>query len=153
MTGQVRCLLVIARRFGAKAWYVHLGFALPARGAFIAMVADLGRSVRWPLPGEFVDAVLGLVLISVGLWIAACFQLGPERVANGYFFGRGPTEPVEGGVFRWSRDPMHDSYFRMFLDFVLAKANAAYLLIAAGSFLFNLFEARVENRPYRRPEP
>ncbi|MBW3591817.1 MAG: phosphatidylethanolamine N-methyltransferase family protein [Actinobacteria bacterium] len=140
---------VMTRRFGARAWYVHLGLTLPAWGAFIFLLVDLGHHVRWPLPAELMGAGVALLLVGIGLWVATFIQLGLERVANGYFFGRGPTEAVEGGVFRWLRNPMYDSYFMVFLGLALFKANAVYLLMAAESYLlFNVIEARVENRPF-----
>ncbi|MEX2586717.1 MAG: methyltransferase [Actinomycetota bacterium] len=145
---------VLTRWFGARAWYVHLGITLPAWGAFLFLLVDLGRHVRWPLPEELVGAGVFLLCASAALWVVTFVQLGPERVANGYFFGRGPTEAVEGGVFRWLRNPMYDSYLMAFLGLALFKANAVYLIMAAESYLlFNVIEARVENRPFRPQEP
>lgn len=142
----------LTRRFGRRAWYAHLLLISPAWMAFLFSLTRVDPKARWSLPGLLRPAGWGLVAASAGLWVAAYRQLGPDRTANGYFFGRGPSEPVTGGIYRWLRDPMYDAYALAFAGGGLATANAVYLLLAAQSvLLLNLLEAGVENRPFSRP--
>jgi protein-S-isoprenylcysteine O-methyltransferase Ste14 len=142
---------VFTRRCGAKAWYVHLAVITPGWVAFLFLVAGVSRHFRWALPGLLRPAGVALVLVAAVLWLIAAIQLGPERIANGYFFGRGPRTGLSTGIFRWLRNPVYDSYALAFFGVGLLSANGVYLLLAAESYLLcNLVEARVENRPFRR---
>jgi len=140
------------RRFGPNAWHAHLLLIAPSWLAFLASLPGVARAVALPLPRRGRPAGWALVAVSVGLWLAGYRQLGLERTANGYFFGRGASQPVSGGIFRWLRNPMYDSYALAFAGSALVSANAVYLLVAAESvLLLNFFEAKVENRPFSRP--
>jgi len=140
------------RRFGRSAWHAHLLLIAPGWLAFLVSLPGLDRAVVWPLPRRVRPAGWALLAASAGLWLAAYRQLGPERIANGYFFGRGASQPVSGGIFRWLRNPMYDSYALAFAGSALVSANAVYLLVAAESvLLLNFVEAKVENRPFSRP--
>lgn len=144
----------LTHRLGGRAWHAHLALIAPGWAAFFLFLAGLDREVRWPLPTRLRPVGYGLLAASAGLWLAAFSQLGPERTANGYFFGRGPREAVTGGIYRWRRNPMYDSYALAFAASALARANAVYLLLAAESvLLLNLLEARVENRPFSPTSP
>ncbi len=90
-------------------------------------------------------------MLSSVLWLWTFAQLGPVRTANGNIFGRGPTEPVDEGPFRYLQNPMYDSYLLTFVGLALWKANAQYLVLALESYvLLNLVEGRVENRAIQR---
>jgi protein-S-isoprenylcysteine O-methyltransferase Ste14 len=139
---------LLTRTVGSAAWYFHLGLISPPWIWFLALLRDLEQHVRWPLPDR--ARPLGSALLAAAglIWLVAFRQLGPARVANGNFFGRAPTAPVAGGIFRWLRDPMYDAYALAFIGAALRRANAAYLLLAAESLvLLNGCEASVENRP------
>lgn len=143
----------LTRRFGARGWYLHLALITPGWVVFLILLARIGNHVRWPLPSALRPVGVVLLLMSSGTWLWAFAQLGPERVANGYFFGRGPREPVEGGLFRQLRNPMYDSYLVALVGLALFRAKAVYLVLALESYLLlNLMEARVENRPFRKAQ-
>src|SRR5262249_28062638 len=87
------------------------------------------------------------------LWLAAFRQLGPARTANGFFFNRGPARRVEGGVYRWLRDPMYTAYALALVGLGLWRRNAAYPALAAEAYaLLEWVEAPVENAPFT-PSP
>ena len=139
------------RRFGPRAWHAHLVLIAPGWVAFLLSLPGLDREAAWPLAPRVRPVGCAILAASAALWLAAYRQLGPERMSNGYFFGRGPSQPVAGGIFRWLDNPMYDSYGLAFAGAALVRANAAYLLLAAESVvLLNLIEARIENRPFRR---
>lgn len=142
---------IFTRRFGPSAWYVHLAVITPGWLAFLFLVAGVSRHFRWALPDLLRPAGVALVLAAVALWLIAAIQLGPERIANGHFFERGPRTALGTGLFRWLRNPVYDSYALAFVGVGLASANGVYLLLAGESYLLcNLMEARVENRPFRQ---
>ncbi len=137
----------LTRRYASRAWYVHLALITPGWLLFLYLVSILGRHRGWPLPEQLRPAGLFMVAASCALWLWTFAQLGAERTANANIFGRGPTEPVERGLFRYLQNPMYDSYILAFAGLALWKANAQYLLLAMESFvLLNLVEAHVENR-------
>ena len=145
------------RHFGEQAWYVHLVITTPIWGLFLVLQGRLGSQVHWSLAPELELAGMALAAVGVALLLATLWQLGLTRTFNGYFFGRGRKEPVSGGVFRWLRNPMYDSFWILFVAEAFWLGHAIYLVLAAESFiLLNQIEARVENRPFRadpRPEP
>ena len=111
----------------------------------------MGGHVVWPLPAALRPVGVVLVAAAAVLWLAAFVQLGPTRTANGFFFGRGPAERVDGRLFRWVRNPMYDSYALALVGTAFATANGVYLLLALESYvLLNRMEAPVENRPFER---
>lgn len=137
------------RRFGKQAWYVHLALTTPIWGLFLVLQGRLGSQVHWPVAPELKPAGVALWAVGVALLLATSWQLGLTRTFNGYFFGRGRKEPVNGGVFRWLRNPMYDSFCILFVAEAFWLGNAVYLVLAAESFLLlNQIEARVENRPF-----
>ncbi len=137
----------LTRRYASKAWYVHLAIVTPGWLLFLYLVSTLGRHREWPLPEQLRPAGILLLALGSALWIWTFVQLGAERTANGNIFGRGPTEPVEKGAFRYLENPMYDSYILAFAGLALWKANAQYLLLALESYvLLNLVEASVENK-------
>lgn len=149
-TGSVALQLrtgLLTRRYGSKAWYVHLAAVTPAWLLFLYLLSNIGRHRGWALPEQLRPAGIFILVIASGLWLWAFTQLGPERTANGNIFGRGPAEPVDKGPFRLLRNPMYDSYLLAFVGLALWKANAQYFLLALESYLLlNVLEARVENR-------
>ena len=139
----------LSRRFGTRAWHVHLGLVTAAWAAFLLTLIDHGVHVRWTLPHALRPAGLAVLAVSAALWLWAFAQLGVKRLANGNFFGRGPSAAVRGGPFRWLRNPMYDSYALAFVGMGLVTNNAAFFVLAAESYLLlNVIEARVENRPF-----
>jgi protein-S-isoprenylcysteine O-methyltransferase Ste14 len=140
----------LTRRFGSRAWYVHLAIITPIWGLFLLLQGRLGSQVHWPLAPELKPAGVALGTLGVALLLGTSWQLGLTRTFNGYFFGRGRQEPVSGGVFRWLRNPIYDSFLVLFVAEAFGLGNAVYLILAAESFLLlNQLEARVENRPFR----
>lgn len=145
---------VLTRRFGRRGWYVHLALTAPLWGVFVYLLSGLGRHVIWPLPASLRPAGVALLVVGAALWLAAFVQLGPERTANGFFFGRGPAEPVTSRLFARLRNPMYDSYALAFVGLACTRANGAYLLLALESYLLlNVVEASVENRPFEEGPP
>lgn len=141
---------LLTRRYGKKAWYVHLAIVTPGWLLFLYLVSSLGRYRGWALPQQLRPAGILILALGSALWLWTFAQLGPERTANGNIFGRGPTEPVNHGPFRHLENPMYDSYLLAFVGLALWKANAQYLLLALESYvLLNLLEASVENRAFR----
>ncbi|MBI4214007.1 MAG: hypothetical protein HY534_06835 [Chloroflexi bacterium] len=139
----------LTRTFGKNGWYVHIALIAPPWLAFLALLRDLNQRARWPLPESMRPLGSFLLVIASGLWFAAFRELGPVRVANGYFFGRGPSERVSGSVFRLRRDPMYDAYALALVGTAFRRANGVYLLLAVESLLLlNGLEASVENRAF-----
>ncbi len=137
----------LTRRYGNKAWYLHLAIVAPGWLVFLYLVSDLGRHRGWPLPQQLRPAGILILGLSCALWLWTFALLGPERTANGNIFGHGPTEPVDEGPFRYLQNPMYDSYLLAFVGLALWKANAQYLLLVLESYvLLNLVEGSVENR-------
>jgi protein-S-isoprenylcysteine O-methyltransferase Ste14 len=144
---------LFTRRFGARAWHVHLGLVTAAWAAFVLTLIDHGVHVRWTLPHALHPAGVAVLAVSAALWLWAFAHLGPQRLANGYFFGRGPSAAVRSGPFRWLRNPMYDSYALAFVGVGLVTNNAAFFVLAAESYLLlNIIEARVENGPFPAKE-
>jgi protein-S-isoprenylcysteine O-methyltransferase Ste14 len=146
------------RRFGPRAWYVHLALVLPVWGGFLLQLRRVGRSVHWPLPRAAQPLGTLLLLAAGGLWLTAFTELGPRRTGNGNLFGRGSQAPVTGGVFRHRTNPMYDSYVLALVGLALRTRNAVYLLLAGEALLLcHGIEAPVENRPlaarHLRPAP
>lgn len=138
----------LTHRFGRYAWPVHLLLISPAWALFLFVLSQLGGHVHWLLPA--VLQPLGWLVLgaAVLLFLASLWQLGLRRTLNGYFFGAAPSTPISGGLYRWLDNPMYHSYWLAFVGTALAQANAAYLVLAAASFLLlNRCEAKVENRP------
>src|SRR5262245_27855131 len=125
----------LTRRFGRRAWYVHLALVTPPWVGFLALLPGLGRHVRWPLPRRLRPLGAAFLAIAVLLWLQAYRQLGAVRVANGDHFGRRPRQRVAGGVFRFLANPMYDSYALGLVGLALLRRNAAYLLLAGESYL------------------
>jgi protein-S-isoprenylcysteine O-methyltransferase Ste14 len=147
---------LLSRWFGRRGWYVHLGIVVPPWALFLALVPGLNRHVSWPLPARLRSPGTVLLGAAALLWLLAFRRLGGARTANGNIFGHGSQERVEGGLFRVLRNPMYDSYALALAGLAFRRRNAAYLLLAAESYLLlNQMEARVENRrlPALRAEP
>ena len=138
-----------ARRFGSRGWYVHLAMIAPGWLLFLTLQAQLGRHLLWPLPPWLRPIGAAASLVGLALVADAAARLGFAGTLNGHFFGRGPKQRVGNGTFRWLRNPMYDGFFLLFVGEALLIPNAVYLVLAAESvLLLNLFEARVENRPF-----
>jgi protein-S-isoprenylcysteine O-methyltransferase Ste14 len=128
---------------------VHLGLVTTAWGVFVLTLFHPGVQVRWPLSRSLRPAGFVLLGVSASIWLWAAARLGPTRLANGPFFGRGPATAVRDGPYRWLRNPIYDSYALAFVGAGLVKTNAAFFLLAAESYLLlNVMEAGVENRPF-----
>jgi len=142
---------LLTRRFGSKAWCVHLAAITPAWAWFLLLLRGLGKRTVCPLPKKLRPFGVPLLMLATVTWLSAFLQLGLVRTLNGGVFGRGDSSPIRGGLFRWLRNPMYHSYTIALAGAGLRKGNALYLLLAAESFvLFNLIEAPVENRSVGR---
>jgi len=140
----------LTRCFKDWGWYVHLALIAPGYLWFFSLLRGLGSQARWPLPRTLRRLGMPLGLLAAALGLGALGQLGPAGALDGYFFGRSKPNRVSGGVFRWLRNPMYDSYVLAFVAAACRKQNAVHLLLAAESFvLLNLIEASVENRPFQ----
>jgi protein-S-isoprenylcysteine O-methyltransferase Ste14 len=140
----------LSRRFKDRAWHVHLALVTPPWALFVGLLPGLNRPVPWPLGRRLRRLGTAFMVVAAGVWLDAFARMGPERTANGYFFGRGPREPVTGGVYRWLRNPMYDAYALALAGSGLQSGNAAFLALAGEAYLLlNFVEARVENRPFK----
>lgn len=144
---------VFTRRFGRRGWYVHLALIIPPWLGFFLALPGLSRAVRWSLPQRLRPLGWPILGAALTIWLLAYAKLGLARTANASVFERASQEPVTGGIYRWLREPMYDSYALAFVGQALLSANAVYLLLAAESFvLLNLVEARVERLVVRQNE-
>ena len=139
----------LGRRFGRGAWWAHLAIVTPGWAAFLYVQVQLGQHLVWPLPAGLWPLGWALLLLAAGLVAGSFLQLGLRRTFNGAFFDGGTPIPVSGAAYRWLQNPMYDGFWVSFVAIALIEANAAYLVLAAASYLLlNLFEARVENAPF-----
>ena len=139
----------LGRRLGRRAWWVHLAVVTPGWAAFLYVQSQLGHHLDWPLPRGLWPLGWALLAVAVGLVAASFLQLGPRRTFNGAFFDSGTADAVSGATYRWLENPMYDGFWLSFVAIALIEANAAYLVLAAASYLLlNRFEARVENAPF-----
>ncbi len=140
---------LLTRWFGRNGWYVHLAVITPPWAWFVALLNGIGGQVQWRLPTGLRPVGIALLAVAAIIWSVAFLQLGPARVGNGVFFNRAPAAPVRGGIFRWLRNPMYDTYALAFFAAGLSQANAVYWALAMESLLLlNRFEATVENKPF-----
>ena len=138
---------LLTRMFASRDWAMHLLLISPSYLWFLYLIARLVRDRPRGRPGTFrpIGAVLSVAAVVV--WAAAYRQLGPARTGNGYFFGRGGSQPVQGGIYRWLANPMYDSYTAMLVGLALWNRDQRFLVLAAEAYLmFNVVEARIENR-------
>ncbi|MGI8552941.1 MAG: PEMT/PEM2 family methyltransferase [Dehalococcoidia bacterium] len=141
----------LTRKFGRHGWAVHLAVVTPLWVSFLALLPGLGRRVRWPLPARLRPFGTPLFLTAAMLWLLAFRKLGATRTGNGNLFGHGSQEPVSGGIFRLTRNPMYDSYVLAFIAAALRSLNGMYLVLAGAAYvLCHRIEARVENQPLRQ---
>lgn len=136
--------------FGRRAWSIHLLAITPAWGLFLLLLPTLPPDLFTRLPRRLIPAGAVLLIASAALWTWTFALLGPERTANGYFFDRGPRGAVNGGPYRWLRNPMYVGYIGLLAGTALATRRPAYGLLAieAGILLLGV-EARAENRPFK----
>lgn len=140
---------LLSRRFGRRGWYVHLAVVTPPWALFVALLPSISGRVMWPLNPRLRPLGKALAVLGAAIWLDAFARMGPERTANGYFFGHGPRQQVTGGVYRWLHNPMYDAYALVLAGVGLRTRNARFLVLAAEAYLLlNLVEARVENRPF-----
>src|SRR5216684_4061407 len=58
---------LFTRRFGARAWHVHLGLVMAAWAAFVLTLIDHGVHVRWTLPHALHPAGVAVLAVSAAL--------------------------------------------------------------------------------------
>ena len=139
----------LTRRFGRGAWWVHMAVVVPGWALFLYVEIKLGRHLVWPLPVVLRPLGWGLFALAAVLFVASFGQLGLRRTFNGYFFDSGSPKLVSGAIYRWLENPMYDGFWISFVGLALIQANAAYLVLAAASYLLlNRCEAKIENGPF-----
>lgn len=129
--------------FGKYDWSAHVILLSVIWTAFLLALIFI-QPPNWKLPSVF--RPLGVAAATIGMWMAVVSwaRLGTMGTCNGWFFGHGPTKQLKGGVFRL-RNPMYTGFVLLFIGAAFWLENAAYLWLAAISFvLLNLIQARVE---------
>lgn len=131
------------RLFGRYDWHAHVILLLVIWLVFLLALIFIKLPI-WQLPSTLHP--VGIVIAVLGMWAVAgsWLRLGTSGTCNGWFFGRGPTKQLVGGVFRL-RNPMYSGFVLLFVGTAFWLENAAYLWLAVVSFvLLNLIQARVE---------
>ena len=138
---------LLTRMFASRDWAIHLILISPVYTWFLYLVASLVRDTAHRRPGRFRPIGAIVCIVALMVWVVAYRQLGPARTGNGYFFGRGGSTPVQGWLYRWLANPMYDSYTAMLIGLAIWNSDKRFLPLAAEAYLmFNIVEARVENR-------
>ena len=138
------------RLFGKHDWGAHVLLLTIIWIAFLFAIILL-QPPDWTLPNKL--RLPGIVAAAIGLWLVfeSWIRLGTAGVCNGWFFGRGPTKQLTGGVFRL-RNPMYTGFALLFVGAGFWLENAAYLWLSAVSFvLLNLIQARIEDPNTKSP--
>lgn len=89
--------------------------------------------------------ILGVVLVATAivLFIAAIKTIGSGALVNSNFLK--PQQKVTGGVYRYFKNPIYDSYALFFLGFGLIYSNWGYIVLSALVWLLLIcIESRVE---------
>lgn len=131
------------RVFGRYDWQAHVILLSVIWLAFLLALIFIQLPI-WQLPPTL--RLVGIVVAALGIWlvIESWLILGTTGTCNGWFFGRGPTKQLAGGVFKL-RNPMYSGFVLLFISAAFWLENAAYLWLAIVSFvLLNLIQARVE---------
>lgn len=131
------------RLFGKYDWAAHVLLLTIIWVGFLLAVV-VAKPASWSLPS--ILRPLGIVAAAVGTWLVfeSWIRLGTAAVFNGWFFGRGSTKQLKGGVFKL-RNPMYVGFVLLFVSAAFWLKNAAYLWLAATSFvLLNLIQSRIE---------
>ena len=132
-----------SRLFGKYDWAIHaILLTIIWIGFLLAVV--LAKLPNWSLPSTL--RPLGIVAAAAGIWLVfeSWTKLGTAGVFNGWFFGRGLTKQLQGGIFRL-RNPMYTGFILLFVSAAFWLENAAYLWLAASSFvLLNIIQSRIE---------
>lgn len=135
------------RWFGRYDWATHVSLLSVIWTIFLLSLFLQLKPPYWGIPSAL--RPVGVVAIVIGLWLIGTtwHRLGAYGTADGWYFGRGPVKRLVGGIFKL-RDPMYIGFTMLFVGGAFWHHNAAYLFLAATSYLLlNVLLAAVE-RPY-----
>jgi protein-S-isoprenylcysteine O-methyltransferase Ste14 len=137
-------------RWRNNGWLLHSLVILPFWTISIYLLLNLNSHylLRFqPAP------VIGYVFFALAtlLFGLAIREIGWQSLLNGNWFGRGKIS--HGGIFKFLKNPIYDSYLLAFIGAALAGGNTAYFVIALESYIgLNIIERQVEQIKENRHE-
>ena len=137
------------RWFGRYDWAAHVVLLSVVWAVFLFAIFFQNQLPVWRMPS--ILRPLGIIVLVLGIFLVVSTwkRLGTEGTTNGWFFGRGPLKQLIGGVFR-IHDPMYVGFILLFVGAGFWLENAAYLWLAATSYLLlNIILSYIERPTIR----
>ncbi len=132
------------RIFGVNDQIIHSLIILPFWIVFVVLASQIHASQL--LRYEFIDLwIVGVFLVTaaVVLFVAAIKIIGSGSLINSNFFK--PQNTINGGVYRYFKNPIYGSYAILFLGIGLIYGNWGYIVLSALVWLLLIcIESKVE---------